>query len=288
MVEKPIFIVGVGRSGSIAFHEMLSEHPQVTWLSPLCNLCPQNFFLNRLLMRTIDCPLAGTYLKRKIKKSEGYKFWEFHCKGFSAPCRDLLAEDLTDKVRAKIQKIMSAMLTNKRNRLLIKVTGWPRIGFLQAIFEDAKFIHIVRDGRAVANSMINVGWWRGWQGPESWRWGELTPSQRQEWEKYGKSFLALAGIEWKILMDAMDKAKGSIDSNNFLEVKYENLCCDSVQVLKGVLKFCNLEWSEKFEKSIRRHPLENKNYKWQKELTNQQRCILEDVLGDYLKKYGYV
>ena len=77
---------------------------------------------------------------------------------------------------------MKQLLVRKRNRLLIKITGWPRIGYLNEIFSDAKFIHILRDGRAVANSLINVEFWRGWQCPQNWRFGRLTEKQQKEWE----------------------------------------------------------------------------------------------------------
>ncbi len=30
------------------------------------------------------------------------------------------------------------------------------------------------------------------------------------------------------------------------------------------------------------------NYKWQKELTDRQQRIVEEILGDYLSKYGYM
>ncbi len=92
----------------------------------------------------------------------------------------------------------------KRNRLLVKITGWPRLGYLHEIFPDAKFIHVVRDGRAVVNSLINVDWWDGWKGPQNWRWGDLDLSQTDEWEKYGKSFVVLAGIQLKIIMNALE------------------------------------------------------------------------------------
>jgi hypothetical protein len=287
-IEKPIFVIGVGRSGSTIFHKIFSEHPQVAWLSTLCNRYPDNPSINRFLMRVIDYPVVGSFLKKIIEPDECYDFWERHCKGFRQPCRDLLPEDVTNKIKRKIQKVMSENLTNKRRRLMLKITGWPRMGFLHEIFPDAKFIHISRDGRAVVNSMINVHWWWGWRGPQNWRWGELTQSQKQEWERYDRSFIVLAAIEWRILMDSMEKAKGYIDKKDFLDVKYEDLCSDPPGVFKGITEFCDLRWPKGFENSIKKYPLIDTNYKWREELTDKQKKVLEEVLQDYLKRYDYL
>ncbi len=287
-IEKPIFVVGVGRSGSTIFHRMLSDHPNIALLSRLCNIYPDNIFLNRLLMKTIDYPIIGGYLLKKIKRGEYYDFWEYHCKGFRAPDRDLLPDDVNKKTKNKIKNLLSQTLTKKRNRLLVKFTGWPRMGYLHEIFNDAKFIHILRDGRAVANSLINVDFWRGWSGPENWRWGDLTSTQMEEWKRYDGSFIALAGIQWKILMDAMENAKKYINSDNFLEVKYEDLSSNTLKVFKNVIQFSDLDWSRDFEKSINNYVLSNKNYKWKEEFTDKQQNIIENVLHDYLKRYGYL
>ncbi|GAJ21506.1 unnamed protein product, partial [marine sediment metagenome] len=83
---------------------------------------------------------------------------------------------------------------------MIKLTGWSRIEYIKELFPDAKFIHILRDGRGVANSLINVDFWKGWEGPHKWRWGMLNEEKMKEWNKYDQSFVILAAMEWKILV----------------------------------------------------------------------------------------
>jgi hypothetical protein len=288
-IVKPIVVIGTGRSGTSVFHRMLSEHPKVSWLSRrLCDTHPDKPALNRFLMRAIDCPAVGRLIKRRVSPGECYSFWQYYCKGFSRPCRDLLSSDVTERSKKQIRHVMSKMLTQKRSRLLIKITGWPRIGFLSEIFKDAKFIHILRDGRAVANSLLNIDWWWGWRGPENWRWGVLSPEQKEQWDRYDKSFAVLAAIQWKILIDAIENAKDYIEEDNFLEIKYEDLCSDPIAVFRKAVEFCNLEWTRGFETKLKRYELKNTNNKWQRELTSRQKSQLEQVLQDHLRKYGYL
>ena len=183
---------------------------------------------------------------------------------------------------------MAKVLTPRRNRLLAKVTGWPRIGFMKEIFPDAKFAHIYRDGRAVANSWLNVSWWSGWQGPANWRWGELMPEQREKWERYDKSFVVLASIEWEILMAAQERAKQSIPESDLLEIRYKDLCQDPVRISQLVTKFGGLEWSSRVEATIHQFSLRNANHKWREHLSDAQQRVLNECLREALSKYGYV
>lgn len=239
-------------------------------------------------MKGLDYPVVGELLRRRIKPGESYSFWEHHCKGFSAPYRDLVGADVTDKTKKHIPRTMARILTKERNRLLLKITGWPRIGFLSEVLEGARFIHVMRDGRAVANSMINVYFWRGWKGPQDWGWGELSRAQREEWNAHGQSFVVLAAIQWKILMDAMEKAKTTISSESFLEIRYEDLCSDPIGQFQKVTQFCELEWTVGFERQLGKYQLKNTNDKFEYDLTAKQQSDLEEVLGDYLRRYGYL
>ena len=145
-IEKPIFITGLGRSGTTLIHTMLSTHSQVNWLSLLCGKFPGRPYLNRWLMSGIDVPILNIYLRRRFVPLENYAFWDFYFAGFSGPSRDLVASDVSERTRRTLRKAVSQLLTLKRRRLLIKITGLPRISFLHAIFPDARFVHIVRDG----------------------------------------------------------------------------------------------------------------------------------------------
>ena len=287
-ITQPIFIIGVGRSGSTVLHHTLSKHKQTVWLSRYCQQKPHKPALNHRAMQILDLPLPQKYTRKLIYPSEAYRFWDYYAPGFSEPCRDLRADDVIPAVANPLKKVLQGMLTSKRNRLLVKITGWPRIGYLKEIFPDAKFIHIYRDGRAVVNSLLQVRWWSGWRGPNNWRWGSLTPEQYQRWEEHSKSYVALAALEWEILMSAYDKAEVALAANNLLRISYEDLCAEPLAQFKSIIKFSDLQWTPQFENLINRTPFRNTNYKWQQNLTPAQQQILETCLGPALKKYGYL
>jgi hypothetical protein len=286
-IRRPIFIVGIGRSGSTIFHRMFSDHPNVTLVSGLCDRHPSRPALSRALQRMIDWPVLNLPLKRHYEPGECYKFWDHHCNGFAQPFRDLLASDVTELNKARIPPALAELLTPRRQRLLFKITGWPRIGFLHELFPDALFIHIFRDGRAVANSLLEVDFWHGWRGPQGWRWGELDDAQRAEWERHGRSFVALAALQWKLLMDATAQAAARIPSGQFMQLRYEDFVLDPMCHFRDVTQFCGLDWSPRFEKAIGKYKLRSTNDKWRKDLTTDQQAILQSVLGESLATYGY-
>jgi hypothetical protein len=277
-IKKPIFINGLGRSGSSIFHQIFSKHTAVSWLSPLCDRYPSRPQLNRWLMKNIDLPLIGKHLEKYYGPEECYAFWEAYCRGFRTPCRDLFPDDVTEKARKQIRNALSKTYSTNRDRLLLKITGWPRIGYLKTIFEDAIFVHVKRDPRAVANSFLDVNWWWGWRGPQNWRWGELPVEYKDLWEFHDRSFVALAGIACRIYQDAIDNALQFTNKDNYIEVTYESMCTDPVKTFKTVIDYCDLPWTSEFEKIVQTTQLNNSNYKWQQDLTKKQQNILNSIL----------
>jgi hypothetical protein len=286
-IQKPIILVGTGRCGSTVFHRLLAKHPNVMWLSVLCNRYPTRPAWNRSAVTAMGNPLLQRLLGKRIQPDEAYRFWDHHAYGFSEPFRDLLRTDVTSRVKKQVRTAIEPMLTPRRNRLLVKITGWPRIGFLDEIFDGARFIHLIRDGRAVASSLLHVNFWRGWYGPQGWRAGLLSPEDHAAWESYDRSFVALAGLEWRIQMRAMEAAVGNMDRSRFLEIKYEDFCEQPLETFRQVLEFAGLPGSSGFERQIAATPIRNMSHRWRDGLTVAQQHLLDDLLREDLIRYGY-
>jgi omega-hydroxy-beta-dihydromenaquinone-9 sulfotransferase len=286
-IVQPIIMIGTGRCGSTVLHRLLAKHPEVMWLSGFCDRYPTRPELNRRAVTALDYPLLGSVLGGRIQPGECYRFWDKHAYGFSEPCRDLVRGDVTARVKKQVHRALEPMLTARRHRLLLKITGWPRIGYLNEIFPDARFIHIVRHGCAVASSLLHVNFWRGWYGPQGWRAGLLSPEDQAIWEGYDRSFTALAGLEWRIQMRAIEAARRNLDARRFCEVKYETFCQQPLDTCRRILQFAELPDSAEFERQVRATPIRDMSNRWRDDLTPAQQEQLDELLREDLARYGY-
>jgi len=286
-VARPIIILGTGRCGSTVFHRLLATHPNAMWLSGFCDRYPTKPEYNRLAVAAMGNPLLRSFSRGRIQPGECYLFWDRHAYGFSTPCRDLTREDVTARIKKQVHAALEPMLTVERNRLLLKITGWPRIGFLKEIFSDAKFIHIVRDGRAAASSLVHVDFWRGWVGPQGWGAGPLSSEDQATWERHNRSFVALAGLQWKIQTRAVEAARQGIPEDSFCEVKYEAFCAQPLETYRRVLEFAELPSSPQMERRVKAASIKNMSSRWRDDLSESQQAILNDVLRNDLLRYGY-
>jgi hypothetical protein len=252
-----VFVLGTGRCGSTLVEEVLCRHPSVGFLSNLedrFNLPAAAARWNGPLYRRL--PAAVTQKSRlRYAPSEGYRILAREVTPMLAtPLRDLTDTDVTPWLERRFTAFLSQRAQAQGTETFLhKFTGWPRAGFIRGIFPSARFIHVVRDGRAVANSWLQMPWWRGFEGPDHWQWGPLPPHLAAEWEASGRSFVVLAGLLWQLLVDAFDSVRPTIELANWLEVRYEDVAANPRQTFASMLAFCGLPWDAEFERGFERY-----------------------------------
>jgi hypothetical protein len=146
----------------------------------------------------------------------------------------------------------------------------------------------VRDGRAVANSFLQMTWWRGYQGPSSWQFGELPADYRQEWEQLGRSYPLLAGLLWKLLIDAYTEAEKVVGEDRWLTLRYEDVLADPRARFADLLHFAGLNWTAKFEREFGSQVFRSGRVEaYRRDLGPRHVALLEASLADHLRRYGY-
>lgn len=186
------FIVGVARSGTSILGELIAAHPAVHYLF------------------------------------EALQVWEVGGAGANASHR-LTAEHATPQAAESVRAWFTRheqpgqLLLEKNPRNVL------RIPYLKAIFPEARIIHIVRDGRDAACSMVPGCGGEKWQHlkPPSWRtyFADHTGAVR-------------CAYAWQ---EAIDIALRDLAPLPHLQLHYEALLAQPAQTLDQILQFLELD-----------------------------------------------
>ena len=200
------FVVGVGRSGTTLLRLMLDAHPELA-------IPPESHFIPQLIQATAHRQLTA---EEAVEVIASVRQWgDF---GFTRA-------ELVDRL-APLEPLHAAAATRgffdgyaerhgKRrwgDKTPIYVEHIPEIA---ATLEEARFIHLIRDGRDVALSR------------STWSEGEIGD-------------LAKAARRWRKRIErAREDARG-ID--RYLEIRYEDLVLDTEPTLQRVCELVELEF----------------------------------------------
>jgi hypothetical protein len=285
--QPPVVIVGVGRSGSTLLYRLLSLHPRAAWITGVANRVRPGSPANHLVMVAASVPGLGRPIRNRLRPSEAYPFWERIAPGFSTPDHDLRADEVDPSVAASAPALLRSMATRRRPTLVLKVSGWPRMGYLDALLGGPRFIHIVRDGRAVATSLLGQGWWWGHRWREDWQMGELPPDAAAAWEASGRSPYVLAAIQWRIQTSAVEEARSTIAAERFTAVRYEDLCADPTAVMARLLAFAGFPDHPAMTRALARETVRPAAQTWRGTVDEADLEIATPVMESQLRRYGY-
>jgi len=303
-IVKPIFIVGVPRSGTTMLYRMLCKHPDLAWFShedlqflfpkkrqeklekkftkmkENNEKIPQNEQSLVVFGLKQENPLEGT---SKIPV-EYETFW-IKCFG-----REYITDVSEDKKNEIIQTIQKFLEKEKKIRFLNKSpNNSKRLFVLKKIFPDAKFINIGRDPRSVISSMLVRRELEG-------KFNVRLPIKNKTFRKI--SFLKQIFLSSIKKVDAVNRYSNaykqitenihefSIQYNdNFINVIYEELLADPEKIVTKILEFCELEKPSNLKDLIPK--IEKTQNNWKGKLTRKDEQKIFKMVKPSIEKMNY-
>ena len=252
-----VFIGGAGRSGTTLFRAMLGAHPRL-YCGPEIKLLPlicqmRDQWLNQL---SADLAEAGV-------------------------TPSLLDESVKAMVTTLLQGLASdgARIAEKTPHNLLHAR------YLARLFPRARFVHVIRDGRAVAASLVRQQW--------------LSPGGEPIW--YCTDTRSAARYWAAMIQQVRQQVVGIED--RYLEVRYEDLVTEPAAAMKRVLAFLGEAWDDNVlhheKATVTLSTLESSTAavsdavhtdaidKWRQQLSLQEVADIVDEAGAILRTLAY-
>lgn len=288
MNPQQLFIIGTGRCGSSLVHRLLAHHPQYAFISNIDDRLSWLNLKGRYNRKLLNS--SYSFINERFSPSEGYRLilQQIH-KEYAFSQQDLTPNEVTPDTANKYQIFVTERLqAQNATHYLHKYTGWSRIAFFHHIFPQAKFVHIVRDGRDVALSWLNQPWWPGHKALKNWYWGNLTTDEMKLWHNNENADLVLSAIGWKHLIESIIQGQKQIPSEQFMTLRYEDLIQQPERQLQSIVEFNELDMHPDIQ-----HALENTHIhrqslgQFHKKLDSTTQSMLTELLYSQLAYYNY-
>jgi hypothetical protein len=289
-IDRPLFIIGTGRCGSSLLLRMLGYHPDLAWMSHYTSYLPGSGVWARLA-RVHDVPGLTALLPQSKSRmvprpTENYRLLNEATDAVFTRPEPLTEDDVTPEAADRLRQVVRDHLTAQgKPRFVMKHTGFPRVRYLQRIFPDARFVHVVRDGRAVAASLCAVDWWSG---EGHWGWGPLSEGEKALYAESGFHELVLAGLYWKKLMGWLDNVPTQVPASQLIEVRYDELVADAAGTLRRITEFAELPWTWRFAQRIAATPMTSDDTRWRRTLNAEEQALIERTLRPELVSHGFM
>lgn len=253
-----IFIIGAPRSGTTWLHALIANHPDVAATPEI-----EQTFFSRYLPPIVKGWEDELYNIKRGAWVQGlpylWKEGEF----------DSFVQYFLTNVYVKIleRKPDAKIIIDKQPEYA------HHVKLIKRFIPNAKFIHIVRDGRNTVISMMSAAKRVGFGEKE-------IKGAASAWVRYSQNAML---------------ASQYADSC-YLEVKYEDLVKSEKETLSKIFDFCGLEWNDKLVVDNNEYSSPNPDISsaerrngcaWVKKLSITQKYVFDQVAGELLIDLGY-
>jgi hypothetical protein len=292
----PLFILGAPRSGTSLLYKALCLHPGAAWISNWNRRFPDIAafgVLNRLADRRPDRRMrvwfgedSNAYVygnRRRLADRlfpmpvEGEPIFTTGgvTDGDAQPC---IPESAIIQLRNRFDGI--ARYSGGGRMISKRIANNERVATLCRAFPDATFVHLVRDGRAVASSLTKVNWW-----PDCYvSWYGGTPV---EWAQAGGHPMEIAAREWVYQVEAVERGLEPVEPSRTLVVKYEAFVSRPLNALNEIARFAGLPEDDGWLDLVGSLRYPNRNNVSVTGLDQSSRELIESFQAPVLERYGY-
>lgn len=267
-VPFPLF-VGCGRSGTTLIRSMFNAHPQIA-------IPPEAYFPLRARPAWFG---EGGDLDpaRVVDTLEAEKWYDrMHLEPgvFAASVAATAPQTYPDVLRALYRCYADAQGKPRYgNKTPKHVYSMPE---LDALFPEARFVHIIRDGRDVALSYLD--------------------------QRFGPSDIPTAARVWSSRV-AMGRASGqALGPQRYAEVRYEDVLDDPEREMRRLCTFLSLDYDaamlsyhkKRDRPALRRDPEQHLSKPptkglrdWSHQMSREDTLLFDAIAGDTLTAFGY-
>lgn len=246
--NQPVFIIGSPRSGTSIFNKMIAE-----------------------------CEDVANFSEAIYIWSPGDKDPECdHVKG---------ASDATDEEARRIKGAFGFYQFSRRKRIFVNKCprSSVRLPFIEAIFPEAKYIHVYRDGRAVVSSILDL--------IEREPFRQSIPlgafCKPADWRELVKMEpLVRHACQWRDIMQTIREDSGAIDKKQWLDVSYEEFCRKPGETMSSVFEFMGARPGKEQIRNIENMPQKN-DQKWRQRFSDEEIASMNEIMGQQLRAYNY-
>ncbi len=246
---KWVFIIGCYNSGTTLLARLLERHSEIWTL-----------------------PGEGVVFTDVLTRPE-----EFGWPRLWYKCRQQMSIDGADQaaLARRIKRQWHWAATGTGSCFLEKsIANATRLEFLNAYFKPAYFIHITRNGYAVAEGIRRKADPTRWNNPEY----------------DGPYPLGLCALQWKTTEETISAQRAGLD--HYYALSYEDLSASPQQEMRKILEFLELpDESDLVNDAVRVHgkirPISDLNQLSLEQLNGEDIEEIEQAAGDWLSRYGY-
>lgn len=243
MSSSPTFLIGAERSGTTLLRLLVDSHPEITCIEGL------DYVVNAVQEDGSfpSLPEYRSWLETETVYSTSGFSLDMDLPDLQAVGNDFIAQRL-----AAAGKKQPAVLAHAKLQTILSL--WP----------EARFVHIIRDPRAVALSA------------KSFEWGAAV-------------YFGIA--RWAALMDEWDELTSELSSDRVLEIRFEELVADHEKVLGEVCAFMGQSYDEEMlsyaAETDYARPMPSKADEWRSVITDRETQEVEARVGQRLVEKGY-